>query len=158
MRWPFSFRWHLLFLRISAIFSAFCLVVMRNIVYLQSVNHQLGHLLTDGRVKEIVIGQDYLLLSATDTNSTFTSGSSVLWLQESQSGAIYHFWSVESAFCTWQPSKLLPRTDLPHAGQTHSLSRVRVWPAKCSQNWSHESKCFGLVDTFEEPMIFLIFI
>ena len=41
-------------------------------------NHQLGHLLTDGRVKEIVIGQDYLLLSATGTNSTFTSGSSVL--------------------------------------------------------------------------------
>ena len=45
---------------------------------IEKTNHQLGHLLTDGRVKEIVIGQDYLLLSATDTNSTFTSGSSVL--------------------------------------------------------------------------------
>ena len=100
----------------------------------------------------------YLLLSATDTNFTFTSGSSFLWLQASQSGTIYHFWSVESTFCTWQPSKLLPRTDSPHAGHTQYLFRVKVWPAKCSQNWSHEGKCFGLADTFEEPVIFLIFI
>ena len=40
--------------------------------------HQLGHLLTDGKVKIVVTKQYHVLLSATDTNVSSTFGSSVL--------------------------------------------------------------------------------
>ena len=57
-----------------------------------------------------------ILLGTSINRLPSTSGVSVRWLQLSQRGMIYHFLSVEIAFCTWQPSKFLRRKAFPHAG------------------------------------------
>lgn len=44
----------------------------------EKTSHQLGHLLTDGKVIDLKTKQRYLLLSATGTNTSSTSGWSFL--------------------------------------------------------------------------------
>ena len=53
-------------------------VELLNCLKKRKQSHQLGHLLTGSKAKRVVARDYYLLLSATDTNVTFTSGSSVL--------------------------------------------------------------------------------